>query len=73
MEKVCVFERQADSWYTHLLVHVALVVFPGSGGLVDFSFTVDTVIQQDETSGTDKKTPVKHRPFDRHTSCAWDS
>ena len=48
--------------YTHLLVHIALMVFPGSGGLIDFSFTVDTVIHQDETPkrGAKKKTPVIH-------------
>lgn len=34
---------------THFLVHIALMVFPGSGGLVNFSFTVDAVIHQDKT------------------------
>lgn len=64
------FARQANgSLYTHLLVHVALMVFPGSGGLVDFSFTMDTVIHQDETSETDAKTPVIHHSCDGHTVC----
>lgn len=64
--------------YTHLLVHVALMVFPGSGRLVDFSFTMDTVIHQDKTPETDAKkqtkTPVIHCSLDRHTIyvCMWD-
>lgn len=54
------------SLYTHLLVHVALMVFPGSRGLVDFSFTMDAVIHQDETSETEAITPVIHPSFDGH-------
>lgn len=46
LEKVCMCVGVPGLQYelTHLLVHIALMVFPGSGGLIDFSFTVDTVI-----------------------------
>lgn len=46
MENVCEVYGCLSS---HLLVHEALMVFPGSGGLVDFSFTMDAVIHQDVT------------------------
>lgn len=35
--------------HNDLLVHVALVVLPGSGRLVDLPLAVDAVVQQDET------------------------
>jgi threonine/homoserine/homoserine lactone efflux protein len=38
-----------NKWLTYLLVHVALVVLPGPGGLVHLSLTVHRVVHQDET------------------------
>lgn len=65
---------RASYWtsYTHLLVHIALMILPRSGGLVDFSLAVDAVVHEDVTPKKDAKTPPAVFYFSDAEKCKWE-